>query len=69
MSTCSCDWSTGECQSPLGCRAINKIKRLHAAIEDAVETLEAMDLHVDNPLYDRLRTALEQSPRYSQDPT
>lgn len=29
-------------------------------IEDAVETLEAMDLHIDNPLYDRLRAFLEE---------
>ncbi len=33
---------------------------LRTALEDAVETLEAMDLHIENPLYQRLRTALEQ---------
>lgn len=37
------------------------IERLRAAVEDAVETLEAMDMHIDNPLYARLRGALEQS--------
>lgn len=37
-----------------------QIERLRAALSDTVETLEAMDLHVDNPLYDRLRRALEQ---------
>lgn len=36
-----------------------EIGRLRAALEDAVDTLESMDLHVDNPLYDRLRAALE----------
>lgn len=36
-------------------------ERLRAAVEDAVETLEAMDMHIDNPLYARLRDALEQS--------
>lgn len=35
------------------------IESLRASIEDAVETLEAMDLHVENPLYDRLRAAVE----------
>lgn len=33
--------------------------RLRALIEDTVETLEAMDLHTNNPLYDRLRAAVE----------
>lgn len=28
-------------------------------LEDAVDTLEAMDLHIDNPLYERLRKILE----------
>lgn len=35
-------------------------ERLRATLEDAVETLESMDMHVDNPLYERLRDALEQ---------
>lgn len=39
----------------------HEIARLRAAIEDAIETLESMGLHVDNPLYDRLRAALEWS--------
>jgi hypothetical protein len=39
-------------QCPL-CRAI-------AGLEDAVDTLEAMDLHVDNPLYMRLTAILDQ---------
>lgn len=42
--------------------AADEIERMRAAIEDAVETLEAMDLHTDNPLYDRLRAVVEQSP-------
>lgn len=38
---------------------IEQCDRFHAGIEDAVDTLEAMDLHVDNPLYDRLRVILD----------
>lgn len=40
-------------------RLIDMVERRDEVIEDAVETLEAMDLHVDNPLYDRLRAILE----------
>jgi hypothetical protein len=40
-------------------QVLNQNKVLRAAVEDAVETLEAMDLHLDNPLYERLREALE----------
>ena len=35
-------------------------ERLRAFIADAVDTLEAMDLHVDNPLYDRLRVVVDE---------
>lgn len=40
-------------------RAADEIENLEALVEDAVETLEAMDLHTNNPLYDRLRAAVE----------
>lgn len=40
--------------------ARDEIERLRGVIEDAIETLEAMDLHVDNPLYERLCAALHQ---------
>lgn len=36
-----------------------EIERLREAIEDAINTLESMSLHTDNPLYDRLCAALE----------
>ena len=36
-----------------------EVQRLRVGLEDAVNTLEAMDLHVDNPLYERLRKILE----------
>lgn len=36
-----------------------EIARLRSFLEDAVDTMEAMNFHVDNPLYDRLREALE----------
>lgn len=39
--------------------AKDEIKRLRRGLEDAVDTLEAMDLHIDNPLYERLRKILE----------
>lgn len=39
----------------------SQIERLRGVIEDAIETLEAMDLHVDNPLYERLCAALQSS--------
>lgn len=32
---------------------------LRKVVADAIETLESMDLHDDNPLYERLRAALE----------
>ena len=34
-------------------------ERLRKAIEDAINTLEAMDLHVCNPLYERLYKTIE----------
>lgn len=37
-------------------------QELLAAIEDAIDTLEAMNLHIDNPLYDRLRAVAEKAP-------
>jgi hypothetical protein len=37
-----------------------EITSLMAVLEDVVNTLEAMGLHLDNPLYDRVRAALEQ---------
>lgn len=41
---------------------MNEVDRLRAAIEDAIDTLEAMDMHIDNPLYARLRATLEPNP-------
>jgi hypothetical protein len=38
----------------------DKCEQFRAALEDVVETLEAMDLHVDNPLYERTRKVLEE---------
>ena len=38
---------------------IAEIKRLRALVEDAINTMESMDLHVDNPLYERLCKAME----------
>ena len=35
-----------------------EISRLREAVEDAIDTLEAMDLHTDNPLYSRLRAVM-----------
>lgn len=35
-------------------------ERLLAAVEDAIDALEAMDLHIDNPLYERLCAACQQ---------
>jgi phage regulator Rha-like protein len=43
-------------------------ERLRAILEDAVETLEAMDLHADNPLYERMQSAIEQLPGMHRDP-
>ncbi len=40
-------------------KAAAEIAKLREALEDAVDTLEAMDVHIDNPLYDRLRAVLE----------
>lgn len=40
-------------------RALAEIDALKSIIEDAVETMEAMDLHVDNPLYERLRSVID----------
>lgn len=38
--------------------AYDEIDKLFDAVEDAIDTLEAMDLHIDNPLYERLRRAI-----------
>jgi hypothetical protein len=38
--------------------AVLDIVKLREAVEDAIDTLEAMSLHVDNPLYERLKRAL-----------
>lgn len=37
----------------------HQLRGAREVIEDAVETLESMDMHVDNPLYERMRAALE----------
>ena len=53
---------------------MTEIDRLLAVIEDAIDTLESMGLHIDNPLYERLREALcirqlfEQSPAADMTP-
>ena len=39
--------------------AFDEVERLKAGLEDVVETLESMDLHIDNPLYDRTSRLLE----------
>jgi len=53
---------------PLAMRAVKALRvpaasPLIAVIEDAIETLEAMDLHTDNPLYDRLVAAVTRPDR------
>lgn len=40
-------------------RAAAEIERLRGVIKDGVETLEAMSLHIGNPLYARLRATIE----------
>lgn len=47
-----------ESEVAAGIQKDDEIERLRATIEDAIDTLEAMDLHADNPLYDRLVAAL-----------
>jgi hypothetical protein len=37
------------------------MEELRAALEDVVETLEAMYMHINNPLYDKLRAILEKT--------
>lgn len=51
-------WQRARLEDDDAQRAENE--RLRVVLEDAVDTLEAMDPHTDNPLYDRLRVALEQ---------
>jgi hypothetical protein len=31
MPACTCDYATGECQAPTGCKAVAEIERLRAA--------------------------------------
>ncbi len=50
-------WEQGRAQGKR--EAADEIERLRALVEETIETLEAMNLHVDNPLYVRLRDALE----------
>lgn len=50
-----------DCRDPnLLLGAADEIERLRGGVEEAVETLESMDLHIDNPLYNRLRSLVEQ---------
>lgn len=35
------------------------IARLQESVEDTIHTLESMNMHIDNPLYSRLRSTLE----------
>lgn len=46
---------------PICAEAYEEIDILFNAVEDAIDTLEAMDLHIDNPLYARLRAVAERS--------
>jgi hypothetical protein len=39
--------------------AADRIEALEVALEDAIDTLESMDLHINNPLYERLCAALD----------
>ncbi len=43
----------------LGRDAADEIERLEHVIEDAIDTLESMDLYIGNPLYNRLIAALD----------
>ena len=49
-------------------RAKTEIERLRDVIEDAINTLEAMDLYAGNPLYNRLVLAMEQDAALEQSP-
>ena len=43
-SPCKCDWLTGECQGPLGCKAVAEIVRLRALLPDPGSELEIAHL-------------------------
>lgn len=39
--------------------AADEIERLRGTIEDAIDKMESMGLHIDNPLYNWLRASIE----------
>ena len=55
---CACDWETGECQGPLGCKAVAEVLRLQAALRTAV-IASGSNVH-PNEVWDGIRRALEE---------
>ena len=52
-------WATSGTGEDFQCVDASFARELWTALEDAVNTMEAMGLHFDNPLYNRLREVLE----------
>lgn len=45
---CTCDWSTGECQGPVGCRAVAQIEAMRKALQFIADGYDNQDInHVD----------------------
>lgn len=62
MTECTCDWETGECQSPLGCKAVEDNERLLAALREIVRRYEtAEDGWPAEDMRELARRALEAS--------
>lgn len=60
LSAKSAEYDTGELLIRTE-RAEANLSAARAVIEDGVDTLESMNLHIDNPLYDRLLAFLERT--------
>jgi hypothetical protein len=66
MRPCNCDWETGECQGPLGCKAVTENLRLRADLSTTAAQLQFEQddnarLRVDLDLATREATRLLES--------
>jgi hypothetical protein len=54
LRSCNCDWETGECQGPLGCKEIERLRADNAKLRVALQKIadhdyEDSDRLGDNP--------------------
>lgn len=59
---CNCDWETGECQAPLGCKAVAEVSRLRAALREVASIELPYDYAESCRVSEIARLVLEQKP-------